>query len=192
MLDLALSAQSWGAHMLSTITKLKQMQCFYYSCFLLFMYLPFYQKNTSMTVYRSNCNMPCRHRWGAHAHLCSYLTFGPDMDAQWTPCPKYASIGGAILDSYLRCNIIYLQLQFRPTSFWTSLPQNCHSFILLPNYMKMQWEILNGPDSTHINQRVIPILNTIPPWDAKTTDTTVTINSTGNGDQDRTKYKVIS
>jgi len=35
-----------------------------------FTFLP---KNTSMTVYRSNCKMPCRHRWGAHIQLCSYL-----------------------------------------------------------------------------------------------------------------------
>lgn len=119
------------------------------------------------------------------------LNFGANTGAQWRPCPHYASIGGAILHSYLRCNIIYLKLYFRPTSFWTSLPQNCHSFILLPNYVKMQWEILNGPDSNHIHQRVISILNILP-WDAKITETTITTHNTGNGDQYRTEHKVIS
>jgi hypothetical protein len=37
----------------------------------------------------------------------------------------------------------------------------------------MQSEILNGPDSTHIQQRGIPILSNIPPWYEKTTETTV-------------------
>jgi len=58
--------------------------------------------------------------------------------------------------------------------------------------MKMQSEILNGPDSTHIHQRIIPILNNILPWDAKTTETSVKTNSTGDGDQCRTEHKVIS
>jgi hypothetical protein len=58
--------------------------------------------------------------------------------------------------------------------------------------MKMQSEILNGPDSTHIHQRVILILNNIPPWDAKTTETTITTHSTGEGNQYRTEHKVIS
>jgi hypothetical protein len=56
----------------------------------------------------------------------------------------------------------------------------------------MQSEILNGPDSTHIHQRIIPILNNILPRDAKTTETTVKMKSTGDRDQYRTEHKIIS
>jgi hypothetical protein len=70
-----------------------------------------------------------------------------------------------------------------PPASDTSLPQNCHSFVLLPNEMKMQSDILNIPYSIHIHQQVTLILNNIPPWDAKTTETTVTTHSTGDGDK---------
>jgi len=69
-----------------------------------FTFLP---KNTSMRVYRSNCNMPCRHRWGVHIQLCSYL-FGATYWCTGNTMPQlckyrgsdFAFFSGTILSTY--------------------------------------------------------------------------------------------
>jgi hypothetical protein len=78
-------------------------------CYLIFLFLVIYEftfspKNTSMTVYRSNCNVPCMHRWGIHIQLCSYLTLGPDMGAPQTmqvQGVQFYIISGAILSIFI-------------------------------------------------------------------------------------------